>query len=114
MKEMICICCPLGCHLKIDIENNYKVTGNTCPKGEVYGKEELIAPKRIVTSTVRVIGGIHNMVSVKTDAPIPKELIFKCMEEIRKIKVNSPMKCGEIVIKNILNTGVNIVLTRDI
>ncbi|MGL5709777.1 MAG: DUF1667 domain-containing protein, partial [Cetobacterium sp.] len=54
MKEMICILCPMGCHLNIDIENNYKVTGNSCPKGEIYGKEELIAPKRVVTSIVRV------------------------------------------------------------
>lgn len=114
MKEMICISCPLGCHLKVDIENGYKVTGNTCPKGEIYGKEELIAPKRIVTSTVRVIGGIHHMASVKTDIPIPKEMIFKCMNEIKKIKIFSPMSCGDIIIKNILNTGANIVLTRDI
>ncbi|MGL5663716.1 MAG: DUF1667 domain-containing protein, partial [Cetobacterium sp.] len=54
MKEMICILCPMGCHLNIDIENDYKVTGNSCPKGAVYGKEELIAPKRVVTSIVRV------------------------------------------------------------
>ena len=87
MKEMICILCPMGCHLNIDIENDYKVTGNSCPKGAVYGKEELIAPKRVVTSIVRVSGGIHHMVPVKTDKPIPKELVFQCMELLKDIKI---------------------------
>ncbi|MGL4999046.1 MAG: DUF1667 domain-containing protein [Cetobacterium sp.] len=111
---MICILCPIGCHLSIDIENDYKVTGNSCPKGEGYGKEELIAPKRVVTSIVRAYGGIHNMVPVKTDKSIPKELIFECMELLKNIKVQSPQKIGTIIFENILNTGANIVLTRDI
>ncbi|MGL4641601.1 MAG: DUF1667 domain-containing protein [Cetobacterium sp.] len=114
MKEMICILCPMGCHLNIDVENNYKVTGNSCPKGEVYGKEELIAPKRVVTSIVRVYGGIHHMVPVKTDKPIPKELVFDCMELLKDIKIESPKKVGTVVLENILGTGSNIVLTRDI
>ncbi|MGL4977503.1 MAG: DUF1667 domain-containing protein [Cetobacterium sp.] len=114
MKEMICILCPMGCHLNIDIENDYKVTGNSCPKGETYGKEELIAPKRVVTSIVRVYGGIHHMVPVKTDKPIPKELIFDCMELLKDIKIESPKKVGTVVLENILGTGSNIVLTRDI
>ncbi|WP_297598642.1 DUF1667 domain-containing protein [uncultured Cetobacterium sp.] len=114
MKEMICILCPVGCHLTIDIENNYKVTGNSCPKGEVYGKEELIAPKRVVTSIIRVEGGIHHMVPVKTDKPIPKELIFDCMALLKNIKITSPRKVGDIILENILGTDSNIVLTRDI
>mgnify|MGYP000844342125 FL=1 len=114
MKEMICILCPMGCHLNIDIENDYKVTGNSCPKGAVYGKEELIAPKRVVTSIVRVSGGIHHMVPVKTDKPIPKELIFQCMELLKDIKIQSPQKIGTVVLNNILGTDANIVLTRDI
>ncbi|MEG0068426.1 DUF1667 domain-containing protein [Cetobacterium sp.] len=114
MKEMICILCPVGCHLTIDIENNYKVTGNSCPKGEVYGKEELIAPKRVVTSIIRVEGGIHHMVPVKTDKPIPKELIFDCMNLLKDIKIKSPRKVGDIILENILGTDSNIVLTRDI
>lgn len=114
MKEMICILCPMGCHLNIDIENDYKVTGNSCPKGAVYGKEELIAPKRVVTSIVRVSGGIHHMVPVKTDKPIAKELVFQCMELLKDIKIQSPQKIGTVILNNILGTDANIVLTRDI
>jgi CxxC motif-containing protein len=114
MKEMICILCPVGCHLMIDESNDYAVTGNSCPKGIKYGKEELINPTRVVTSIVRVEGGIHHMVPVKTDKPVPKAMTFKVVEELKKIKIISPQKIGTIIIENVLNTGANIVLTRNI
>ena len=53
MKEVICTCCPQGCHLQVDEANDYKVTGNGCPNGIAYGKEELTHPTRIITSTKR-------------------------------------------------------------
>ncbi|MGL6169320.1 MAG: DUF1667 domain-containing protein, partial [Fusobacteriaceae bacterium] len=95
MVEMICIVCPIGCHLEVDVENNYKVTGNTCPRGEVYGKEELIAPKRVVTSTVVIEGGIHKRVPVKTSSAIPKERVYDCMELLKDIRLISPVKVGD-------------------
>ena len=55
IKEVICICCPCGCHLQVDLENDYNVTGNACPNGAAYGREELTHPTRILTSTVRVV-----------------------------------------------------------
>lgn len=113
-KEMICIVCPMGCHLSINIDNNCQVFGNACPRGEKYAKEELISPKRVITTTVRVESAIHNMAPVKTDKPIPKELIFDCMKLIKKIQIKSPMNAGDIIIKNILKTNANIILTRDI
>ena len=111
-KNMICIVCPMGCHLTVDTET-FEVTGNTCPRGEKYGKEELTAPKRVITSTVRIKGGIHNRVSVKTSDAIPKELNFKCMELLKDVELVSPVKRGDVVIKNVLNTGVDVVVTRD-
>lgn len=113
MVEMICIVCPIGCHMQVDVENGYKVTGNACPRGEVYGKEELIAPKRVVTSTVIIEGGIHKRVPVKTTVAIPKEKIFQCMEFLKDIKLNSPIKMGDIVLKNIFESGADIIVTRD-
>ena len=59
IKEVICICCPCGCHLQVDPENDYNVTGNACPNGAAYGREELTHPTRIITSTVRVEGGLY-------------------------------------------------------
>ena len=59
IKELICICCPKGCHLRVDTANDYAVTGNACPNGAAYGKEELTHPTRIITSTVRITGGLY-------------------------------------------------------
>ncbi|MBC2855090.1 DUF1667 domain-containing protein [Cetobacterium sp. 2A] len=113
MVNMICIVCPIGCHLQVDVKNNYAVTGNACPRGEVYGKEELVSPKRVVTSTIKIIGGIYNRVPVKTNIAIPKEKVFECMKLLNDIEIKSPVKMGHIVLKNILGTDADIVITRD-
>lgn len=111
MKELICIVCPKGCHLEVDIENE-KVSGNTCKRGEIYGLNEVKNPTRIVTSTIRIKKG--SVVPVKTDNPIPKGMIFEVMQEINKVSVMPPVKVGDILIENILETGVNIVATKSV
>lgn len=113
MKNLICIVCPLGCHLEVDEKDDYKVNGNACARGEVYGKEELLNPKRVVTSTLKIEGGIHKRIPVKTDGAIPKELVPKCMDLLKNKVVKSPVKIGDKVFENIFETGVNIVITRD-
>lgn len=112
MKELICITCPRGCHLSVD--DNLNVTGNMCPRGAMYAKAELTHPVRMVTSTVVVKAKSECRLPVKTKEPIPKELIFKVMEEIDKVQVNAPIEIGDVVIKNVLGTGVDIVATKDI
>ena len=112
MVELICITCPRGCHLKVDDQLN--VTGNTCPRGEVYAKAELTHPVRMVTSSVNIVSKIESRLPVKTKDPIPKELIFKVMEEIYKVSVKAPIKIGDVVIKDVLGTGVDIVACKNI
>jgi len=111
-KQLICIACPMGCHLEIDIDDDYKVTGNKCKRGIEYGKKELINPTRIITSTVVIKGGIYKRLPVKTDGEISKKLIFEVMKELNNISVVSPVKCGDIIIKNVCDTSVNIVASR--
>ena len=112
MNKLICIVCPRGCHLEVDDDLNVK--GNYCPRGIIYAKNELTAPKRKVTSTVEVIGGSIKRVSVITDSDIPKDKIFDVMKEIKKIKVNAPLKINSIIIENVLNLGVNVITTREV
>lgn len=112
IKEMVCIVCPMGCHLKIETDT-LEVSGNTCPRGPVYAKEELTAPKRVITSTVKIEGGLHNRLPVKTSTSIPKELNFKCMELLNDIVVKSPVKHGDVIIKNVLGTGADIIACRN-
>ncbi|MFK5883154.1 MAG: DUF1667 domain-containing protein [Candidatus Izemoplasma sp.] len=111
-KQMICIACPVGCHIEVDIDNGYSVTGNQCKRGEAYGKKELTKPTRIITSTVIIDGGIHHRLPVKTNGEIPKGLIFNVMKELNHIKVTSPIKMGDIIIKNVCDTGIDIVSSR--
>ncbi|MDE6189900.1 MAG: DUF1667 domain-containing protein, partial [Clostridia bacterium] len=87
MKEMICICCPMGCRLNVDDSDkqNINVSGNTCPRGAKYAKDEVICPKRMVTSVVAVDGGNINMVSVKTSESIPKDRIFDALKLLDNI-----------------------------
>ena len=112
-KELICIVCPKGCHLKVDAEAK-SVTGNGCPRGFEYGINEVTNPVRVITSTVKVENGELAVVPVKTNNAIPKELNFKCMEEINKAVATAPVKIGDVVIENVLGTGVDVVVTRNV
>ena len=79
-KELICIGCPMGCPIVVEMEDGkvLSVTGNTCPRGESYARKEVTNPTRIVTTTVRVDGGKVPMINVKTEQDIPKDKIFEC------------------------------------
>lgn len=114
--ELTCISCPLGCLLKVETDNEGKVlsvTGNTCKRGEDYGRREVTAPTRTVTSTVRLKGGTGPVVSVRTRQDVPKSKIFAVMEEIRRTVVTAPVHIGDVVIPNIAGTGVDLIATAD-
>ena len=115
MKELICINCPLGCHLSVDDVDvqNIKVTGNTCPRGVTYAVSEVTAPKRMVTSSVSVTGSKVKRVSVKTSAPIPKDKIFQCLAEIKNVTATAPVAIGDVLLANVCGTDVNIIATRE-
>lgn len=122
MREMICINCPIGCNLKVygDNEENIRVEGNKCPRGLQYGKDEVLNPKRMVTSSVPLRKdentGIYQMISVKTLEAVPKELIFSVLKEIKSIDLKSKgikkIEVGDILLENVCNTGVDIVATQ--
>ena len=114
MKELVCIVCPRGCRLKVDEENGYAVTGNSCPKGAEYGKKELTAPTRVITSTVKISGAMIARCPVKTDRAIPKAMIFDAMKLLDGVELRSPVKTGDIALADVLGTGANFVVTRDL
>ena len=110
MKEIICITCPKGCHLKVD-EESFAVTGNACPRGAVYGANELRNPVRVVTSTV-VAEGPARRLPVKTDRPIPKGKMFEVMDEIARVRVTGPVQVGDVLIPHVAGTDGNVVATK--
>lgn len=114
--NLICIGCPLGCPLTVEMEGNEvkSVSGNTCPRGDAYAKKELTNPTRIVTSTVRVAGGRLAMVSVKTESDIPKGKIFDCVKALKDVEVTAPVKIGDVIVENVAGTGVNVIATKNV
>ena len=114
--NLICIGCPLGCPLTVEMEDAavVSVSGNTCLRGDAYARKELTNPTRIVTSTVRVTGGKLAMVSVKTEKDIPKDAIFDCMKVLRDVEVSAPVTIGQVIVSDVAGTGVNIVATKNV
>ncbi len=109
-REFTCIVCPLGCKIVAELDENKKVTnitGNTCKRGSNYVEAELTNPVRMVTTTVR--GKNDEVIAVKTASPIPKEKIFDCMKIINATKVNLKVGIGDVIIKNICGTGVDVI-----
>lgn len=114
MTELICITCPKGCHLTVDEEHGYAVTGNACPRGEIYGKNELQHPVRVVTSTVRLTGAALARLPVKTDKPLPKQNMFDCMDALTRVTATAPVTVGQVLVPNVCGTDVNIVATKTV
>ena len=114
-KELTCIVCPMGCQLKVEMENDeiISVEGNACPRGEKYARTELINPMRVITTTIRTKDG--KIVPVKTDGSVAKESMFECMEVINGLHPDT-LDCsvGSIVCENLLNSGVNVVVTAPV
>ena len=115
-KKLICVSCPIGCELTARIENGVvtSVTGNRCPRGEAYARQEAIDPMRVLPTSVRVIGGELPLVSVKTDQPVPKRMIWQIMDHIRTLSIEAPVKIGQVLAENIMETGANLVATREV
>lgn len=115
MHELICICCPMGCRMTVEKDGDgFVVTGNTCPRGKKYAIEELTAPVRTVTSSVKVEGGDCEMVSVKTDKPISKTLVFESLKALSGLTVTAPLKIGDTILSEVAGTDVNFIATRNV
>jgi CxxC motif-containing protein len=114
-KTITCIICPLGCEITVngEKENVRSMTGQNCKRGEEYARNEFIHPLRILTSTVKVTGSKVPLTAVRTNKPMPKELLFQAMDEIRKVEVPVPVKRGDVIIANILGTGIDIIASGE-
>ncbi|MFP4491243.1 MAG: DUF1667 domain-containing protein [Spirochaetaceae bacterium] len=138
IREMVCIVCPIGCRLKVEVtpdsggaigsgstfasegrtgsdEPEVTVSGNKCPRGEAYAREEVLAPKRTVTATCRITGSPHvRRVPVKTDAALPVEHIDSLLSKLYSLKLEAPISIGAIVFEDIEGTGINVLTTRSV
>lgn len=115
-RNLTCIGCPMGCQITVELEGDkiLSVNGNNCAVGDRYARQEVIHPERTVTSTVVITGGDKPRLSVKTAHNIPKDKIFDCMAEIDRVRVKAPVHIGDVVLKDVCGTGVDVVATRNV
>ena len=117
IKKLTCISCPIGCELSVSLDESgkiLKIEGNRCPRGKEYAITEITNPQRILPISVKVEDGELELVSAKTDKPVPKKKMYEIIEYIKKLKVKAPVKRGDLIVEDILGTGANLVATRTV
>ena len=112
-KVITCIICPIGCSITVNGEGERidSLCGNKCKRGEEYAKNEFVRPVRILTSSALVSDAEFPLVPLRSSKPLPKDMIFDCMEEVKKLNLKAPVRRGDVLIENVLGTGVDIVAT---
>lgn len=123
-REMICIACPIGCRLKVNqAGEEIQVSGNKCKRGEIYAREECLAPKRMVTTTCRVryqkngeitAQGFLQRVPVRSSEAVPVEHIPALLEELHRMDIAAPLPRGSVIIENIAGTGIQIISSHSV
>ncbi len=112
-REICCVVCPMGCEITVREEGGaLSVSGQGCPRGEAYAKNEYTAPARTLTTTVKAEGYSTPVIPVRSSKPIPRERLLDCVEVLRGVCVTAPFTIGRGVVDNILGTGADIILTN--
>ena len=113
-KELVCVNCPMGCRVTVQLEGDtvLSVRGHSCPRGKAYAEKECVCPERILTSTVRITGAAHPVLPVITSKEIPLKMMTGAMEEVRKIRISAPVSEGDVILRNLLDTGADLIASR--
>ena len=118
---LTCIICPMGCSMEVEVETDagghkkvLSVKDNGCKRGEQYASKELQNPTRTLTSTIKVNDGVLPVVPVKTSGEVPKNMLLQCMEVVRRASCRAPVKRGDILLYDLLGTGINVIACADV
>ncbi len=114
-RHFTCVTCPVGCEINVELQDGRVVSmeGNKCDKGEEFVLQELEEPMRILTTTVRLKGARWAMLPVRTDAPLPRRLLLRAIEELAGVELQAPVKLYDVVLRGVAGTGANIIATRN-
>ncbi|NLY52098.1 MAG: DUF1667 domain-containing protein [Firmicutes bacterium] len=114
-RKMTCIVCPTGCQLEVqrDGDGKLSITGFQCRRGEAYAENEILNPRRVLTTTVKIRNASLPLLPVRTTEAIPKELLAEAMQVLAQVEVTAPVKTGDVILANILDTGIDVIASRD-
>ena len=115
-REMICIGCPLGCHLVVEQSEGgaWRIDGYSCKKGKTYALQEVSDPRRMVATTVAIEGALWRRLPVRTATPIPKDLMLPLCQHVHTLRLRAPVKMGDVVLRDALGTGIDVIATRSL
>ncbi len=115
-KKITCTVCPMGCEILVtgDEKEAKQISGYSCPRGLTYAKAEYAHPVRILTTTVRTEGFASPLLAVRSAVPVPKEKIAECVKSLKSVTVNRPVKVGDVIVRNICSTGVDVVASANL
>ncbi len=110
--RLTCVECPIGCQIEVELDGErvLSLKGNSCPRGKTYAENEVVCPRRVITSTVRTKDG--RMVPVKTDKPVKKSEIFEVMQKINAFVCELPVRIGDILLENV-SEDIHLIATRN-
>ena len=113
--KLVCINCPRGCSLIVEkIADDIRVEGNACPRGVTYATSEMLDPKRTLTTTIPISSSAYDRLPVITSKPIPRDMQFQVIRALKEVDAQAPVHCGDIIVKNILSTGSDIIASKTI
>lgn len=117
-EKIICITCPIGCTITVRGEGDTieSIEGHQCQRGVTYAKDEFVHPVRILTTVAKIENGgpAHPLVSVRSQTPVPKDKMFEIMQKVKQVCLKAPVHRGDVVVKNVLGTGTDIIATADV
>ncbi len=116
IDRLTCVLCPVGCELEVskDAAGDIQVVGNQCDKGVPFALEEVLRPQRNLATSVPIAGTASRMVSVRLTGPVPRDLVFPILAEIAKLRPQAPVRRGQVLIANVLSSGVDVIATRTV
>lgn len=116
VDRLTCVLCPVGCELEVAraAAGELEVKGNQCDKGVPFAVEEILRPKRNLATSVPIKGTAAKMVSVRLSGPVARDMIFPVLAEIARLRPEAPVRRGQVLIRNVLGTGVDVIATRTV
>ncbi len=115
IERLTCVLCPIGCPIDaVRQGGDLDVSGNECPKGVDFAVQEILHPKRNLSASVPLKGTVSRMVSVRLSSPVPRDMIFPVLIAIAALRPEAPVRRGQVLIADVLNTGADVIATRTI
>jgi CxxC motif-containing protein len=114
-ERLTCVLCPIGCAIEaVRRGDDLDVRGNECPEGVDFAVQEILHPKRNLSASVPLKGTPSRMVSVRLSAPVPRDIIYPVLAAIAALRPEAPVRRGQVLMANVLNTGADVIATRTV